>query len=64
MKEIVEGPPRKLLEKVAELIASTTLDKYPQVSAVRVQVGKPHVAVQGSVDYLGVEIIRHRGLDG
>ncbi|WMV23961.1 hypothetical protein MTR67_017346 [Solanum verrucosum] len=34
------------------------------VFAVSVQVGKPHVAVQGPVDYLGVEIIRHcRDLD-
>ncbi|KAH0682374.1 hypothetical protein KY290_020963 [Solanum tuberosum] len=41
-----------------------TLNMYPQVFAVRVQVGKPHVAVQGPVDYLGVEIIRHcRDLD-
>lgn len=51
------------LENVAELIASTTLNMYPQVSAVRVQVGKPHVAVQGPVDYLGVEINRHRDFD-
>ncbi|XP_070051682.1 dihydroneopterin aldolase 1-like [Nicotiana tomentosiformis] len=34
-----------------------------EVSAIHVQVGKPHVAVQGSVDYLGVEIIRYRGVD-
>ncbi|KAG5609484.1 hypothetical protein H5410_020765 [Solanum commersonii] len=41
-----------------------TLNMYPQVFAVSVQVGKPHVAVQGPVDYLGVEIIRHcRDLD-
>lgn len=60
VKEVMEGPPKNLLESVAQLIASTTLTKYPWVSAVRVQVGKPHVAVQGPVDYLGVEIIRYR----
>ncbi|CDP10574.1 unnamed protein product [Coffea canephora] len=63
VKEVVEGPPKNLLESVAQLIASTTLSKYPQISAVRVQVGKPHVAVHGPVDYLGVEIIRYRSSD-
>lgn len=51
VKEIVEGPPQNLLESVAQLIASTTLSKYPQISAVRVKVGKPHVAVPGPLDY-------------
>ncbi|KAJ6864666.1 dihydroneopterin aldolase 1-like isoform X1 [Populus alba x Populus x berolinensis] len=63
VKEIVEGPPQNLLESVAQLIASTTLSKYPQISAVRVKVGKPHVAVPGPLDYLGVEILRHRSSD-
>ncbi|XP_019151985.1 PREDICTED: dihydroneopterin aldolase 2-like isoform X1 [Ipomoea nil] len=63
VKEVVEGSPHNLLESVAERISSTTLSKYPQVNAVRVQVQKPHVAVQGPVDYLGVEIIRYRGID-
>ena len=57
---IVEGPPHNLLESVAHSIANSTLLKFPQISAVRVKVGKPHVAVQGVVDYLGVEIMRYR----
>ena len=57
---IVEGPPHNLLESVAHSIANSTLLKFPQISAVRVEVGKPHVAVQGVVDYLGVEIMRYR----
>ncbi|PKI42957.1 hypothetical protein CRG98_036755 [Punica granatum] len=44
-------------QSVAELISSTTLSKFPQISAIRV---KPHVAVPGPLDYLGVEITRHR----
>ena len=64
VKEVVEGPPQNLIESVAELIASTTLTKHhPRISAVRVKVGKPHVAVQGPVDYLGVEIFRYRSVD-
>ncbi|KAJ6749922.1 hypothetical protein OIU85_000539 [Salix viminalis] len=62
-KEIAEGPPQNLLETVAQQIASTTLSRYPQISAVRVKVGKPHVAVHGILDYLGVEILRHRSSD-
>jgi len=59
-KDVVEGPSRNLLESVAQSIASSTLLKFPQITAVRVKVGKPHVAVQGVVDYLGVEILRRR----
>ncbi|CAM8971474.1 unnamed protein product [Rhodiola kirilowii] len=59
-KDVVEGTPQNLLESVAHLIASTTLTEFPKVSAVRVKVMKPHVAVRGPVDYLGVEIYRNR----
>lgn len=59
-KQVLEGPPHNLLESVAELISSTTLSRFPQISAVRVKVGKPHVAVPGPLDYLGVEITRCR----
>ncbi|XVE96256.1 hypothetical protein REPUB_Repub02eG0205600 [Reevesia pubescens] len=63
VKEVVEEQPQDLLESVAELIASATLTKHPQISAVRVKVKKPHVAVHGPLDYLGVEIIRYRSID-
>jgi len=45
---------------VAQKIAITTLTNHKEIFAVRVKVGKPHVAVQGPVDYLGVEIHRRR----
>ncbi|KAM0883307.1 hypothetical protein ACQ4PT_031726 [Festuca glaucescens] len=60
VKGIVEGPSHNLLESVAQSIANSTLLKFPQISSVRVKVEKPHVAVQGVVDYLGVEILRCR----
>ncbi|KAJ8616643.1 hypothetical protein MRB53_036015 [Persea americana] len=63
VQEVVEGPSQNLLESVAHLIANATLLKFPQISAVRVKVGKPHVAVRGPVDYLGVDIIRYREVD-
>ncbi|KAG8051585.1 hypothetical protein GUJ93_ZPchr0001g32942 [Zizania palustris] len=57
VKDVVEGPSLNLLEVVAHRISSATLLKFPQISAIRVKVGKPHVDVQGIVDYLGVEIL-------
>ncbi|XP_076888922.1 dihydroneopterin aldolase 2-like [Bidens hawaiensis] len=60
VKSVIEGPSQNLLESVAQLIATATLNNHSQISAVRVVVGKPHVAVPGPLDYLGVEIIRYR----
>ncbi|OAY72008.1 Dihydroneopterin aldolase 1 [Ananas comosus] len=60
VREVVEGPSQNLLESVAHLIVNTTLLKFPQISAVRVKVGKPHVAVHGVIDHLGVEILRYK----
>ncbi|GMJ12001.1 hypothetical protein like AT5G62980 [Hibiscus trionum] len=63
VKEVVEGQSQNLLESVAQKIASKIFTNHPQISAVRVHVKKPHVAVPGSLDYLGVEIIRYRSID-
>ncbi|MCI28623.1 dihydroneopterin aldolase, partial [Trifolium medium] len=59
-KEVIEGPPQNLLESVAQKIAIATLTIHKEISAVRVKVGKPHVAIPGPLDYLGVEILRRR----
>ncbi|XP_078429225.1 dihydroneopterin aldolase 2-like [Wolffia australiana] len=60
VKEIVEGPSQDLLERVAHLIATGTLAAFPEISAVRVEVKKPNVAVHGILDYLGIEILRYQ----
>ena len=63
VKEIVEGPSRKLLENVAETIAGRILAES-DVASVRVTVKKPKVPMKGSVlDYAAVEIFRER-VDG
>ncbi|XP_031482192.1 dihydroneopterin aldolase 1-like [Nymphaea colorata] len=59
-REVVEGPSFNLLESVATKIVKDIFASYRQISAVRVRVGKPHVAVKGPVEYLGVEIYRSR----
>ena len=49
----------KLIESVAEHIAAKILRRWGgQVLSVQVTVKKPHVAVGGIVDYLGVQICR------
>jgi len=60
IKSIIEGKPRQLIECVAEDIAKTILTGYPTVTSVQVRVQKPHVAVHGVLDALGVEITRSR----
>lgn len=59
VRQIMEGPPRRLLEKLAGDIAAGLLD-LPGIRAVRISVSKPHPpipAVQGGVS---VEISRER----
>lgn len=61
-RTIVEGPPLRLTEAVAERIAAAVLDEHPMVRAVEVRVRKPNVRLDdtvlaGSV----VEIMRRRG---
>lgn len=58
IQAIVEGPPFKLVESVASAIATVLLSSHPSISDVRVKVCKPHVAVEGVLDHLGVEIFR------
>ncbi|XP_057512973.1 dihydroneopterin aldolase 1-like isoform X1 [Actinidia eriantha] len=52
VKDVVEGPPHNLLESVAQLIASTTLTKYPQISTVRVMVASSTEMLQQSEENL------------
>ncbi len=49
----VEGPPRALVEAVAEDIAAGVLRAHPSARDVAVTLRKPHVAIAGVVDWLG-----------
>ena len=60
-RDIVEGPPVRLIETLAERIAAGTLDEHPAVEAVKVRVAKPHVRLDDTVlASSAVEILRHR----
>ena len=61
IRAIVEGPPRDLIEAVAEEIATTLLAEFPMAAAVTVTVRKPEVALKGSIlDAAGVRVHRRR----
>lgn len=63
VKAIVEGPSRKLLENLAEVIAQGILTEL-NVGTVRVKVKKPEVPMKGSIlDYASVEIFRSRHVE-
>src|SRR5512141_2454115 len=49
VRAIVTGPPRNLIEAVAEEIAAEVLRDQPQVGAITVRVAKPDVRLGDSV---------------
>ena len=60
-KEIVEGKPYKLIEAVAEKIASTILNHYEgQVFGCKVEIIKPDPPIPGHYKEVAVEIVRGR----
>jgi len=61
VRDIVEGPPVQLTETLAERIAAGTLEEHPEVEAVKVRLGNPHVRLDGTVlAGSAVEILRRR----
>ncbi len=60
VKAVMEGESKDLIESVAEDIAGQILETL-NVSAVRVTINKPEVAIRGSIlSYAGLEIYRRR----
>jgi len=59
-KDIVEGPPYKLVEAVAENIAALVLKRFGLISEVTVKVIKPDPPIPGHYNSVAVEITRRR----
>lgn len=59
-KNIVEKETFKLVETIAETIASTVLSSYHLIQACTVKVYKPDPPIQGHYDSVAVEITRSR----
>ena len=50
----------RLVEAAAGAVADAILARFPQVSAVRVTVHKPHAPIAATFDDVGVSILRRR----
>lgn len=59
VESVVTGPPRKLIETVAEAVAGAILENCPVQEAV-VRVRKPQAPVPGLFSWMAVEIRRTR----
>lgn len=65
VKGIVEGTPFKLIEALAEKIASEVLTDYSLLEEITVKLIKPNPPIPGHYDSVAVEIKRKRSdLDG
>lgn len=60
IQAVVQGPPRALQEAVAEDVAQQLLLLDARVSAVQVYIRKPHVALSGVLDSVGIQLFRTR----
>ena len=60
VRQVVQAEQYALLEEVAWHIIAAVLTEWPAVLSVSARVKKPHVAVEGVVEYLGVEMERSR----
>lgn len=59
VEAVLAGPPKALLEAVAEEVAHRILE-VERVQAVRVEVRKPHVQLGGALAYAAVCVERRR----
>jgi dihydroneopterin aldolase len=57
---VLDGPPRNLLESLAEAIATALLARFEAVEEVVVRIRKPAVRLGGPLDHASVEIRRSR----
>ena len=60
VKRVVETEQYALLEELGWHIIASVMADWPAVDSVHVRVKKPHVAVEGAVEWLGVEMERSR----
>ncbi|MCT8136396.1 dihydroneopterin aldolase [Anaerobacillus sp. CMMVII] len=58
VKEIVEGPPYKLVEAVAEKIAEAVLNEFALVNTCTIKMIKPNPPIAGHYHSVAVEIVR------
>ena len=61
IKNIIEGPSIKLLEKLAAVIVDEIFETFPQVSKLKIEIEKPSPPIKGScIDGVSVRINRSK----
>ena len=60
VRAIVEGPPKHLIETVAESVADYLLRGFPRLHGVEVELAKPQAPIPGAFDSVSVVIRRFR----
>lgn len=60
VEKTLTGPPFKLLEAVAEVIAQNVLAQYERIQEIKVTLKKPEAPIKGIFQYMAVEITRGR----
>ncbi|MDM8533420.1 dihydroneopterin aldolase [Clostridiaceae bacterium HSG29] len=60
VKEIVENNKFDLIEKLAQVIATSIFDEFKKVKKIEVEIKKPEAPVNGIYDYFSVLIERSR----
>jgi 7,8-dihydroneopterin aldolase/epimerase/oxygenase len=60
-RQIVEERSFRLVEGIAEALASAILERFQPVESVKVRVKKPATPIDGVLEHAGVEIERARG---
>jgi dihydroneopterin aldolase len=60
VRAVLEGPPRKLIEALAEAVAAELLAAFPQLTAVEVEVLKPTPPVNFAFAGVSVRLRRER----
>eukprot|EP01023_Acetabularia_acetabulum_P051903 TRINITY_DN5749_c0_g1_i1.p2 TRINITY_DN5749_c0_g1~~TRINITY_DN5749_c0_g1_i1.p2 ORF type:complete len:157 (-),score=19.48 TRINITY_DN5749_c0_g1_i1:201-671(-) len=63
IQEVLQGQRFELQEKVVSVVAQNLLKNYPLLQGVQLKIQKPHVALPGVMDAVGVEISRWRATD-
>lgn len=64
VRQVMQGPSRNLLERLADEVARRILERFP-AEAVRVRVKKPRLPIHGGVlDTVVVEVYLHRAGPG
>ena len=61
IKDIIEGPSIKLLEKLADVVVDAIFETFPQVIGLYVEIEKPNPPIKGSrIDGVSVRINRSK----